>query len=69
MLGNKNIRFSICSIIINIIFIIQFIVHQVKSKELTTNDFDEWDKNQKYLFVLFYSSEYVYSMYLSFIID
>ena len=69
MLGNKNIRFSICSIIINIIFIIQFIVHQVKSKELTTNDFDEWDKNQKYLFVLFYSSEYVYSMYLSFIIN
>ncbi|KAH9412359.1 Thioredoxin domain-containing protein 5 [Dermatophagoides pteronyssinus] len=57
MPGNKNIRFSICSIIINIIIIIQFIVHQVESKELTTNDFDEWDKNQKYLFVLFYSSE------------
>lgn len=69
MPGNKNIRFSICSIIINIIIIIQFIVHQVESKELTTNDFDEWDKNQKYLFVLFYSSEYVYSMYLSFIIN
>ncbi|XP_046913553.2 thioredoxin domain-containing protein 5 [Dermatophagoides farinae] len=52
----KNFHLTTCSIIFAIIqFII--IIHRAKSKELSMNEFDDWDKSQKYLFVLFYSSE------------